>query len=356
MKIRETNNESRIQLIDFFRGLVIFDMILVHFSGYLPLIVSKIVSYTDIAMEGFLFLTGFMLGRHYFPNYIKDRYAVTKRLLKKTAKIFVIQYIFILTINLPLYYLLFDKIRQKEKLLLFFLKSIFFLNQIGLIHILPTFIPLLLISPIILYFFSKKHSRILFLCSIGLFAIGNKYPYALNLGTRTIFPVILWQIYFIAGCILGREAFLKNRIGPDNAKKYLYGAAIVLFFAMFIRHGKIIPPTLTSKFPLNAMGLFYGASIMFFIYTATLTFWNILCKNKFLVQSLSLFGRNSLLVFFIHVYTAYSIVMISKYYANNYLNCILGISSIFFIFIVIKKYEDSKKLETFPLLIKSVFS
>lgn len=332
---------NRNQIIDFFRGIAILDMIIVHFSDYFPLPIAKVISYTDIAIEGFILLTGFMIGYHYYPKYFQDRNRVIKRLLSRTLQILIVQYIFILTINLPFYYTIFNEIRQTEPLFIFVVKSMFFLNQIGLIHILPTFIPLFLISPIILYTFSRNYSHLVLLISICLFVIGNKYPYILDFGDKTIFPFILWQIYFVAGCYLGIKAQVYKKISPGHINKYFYASIILFLTTMLIKHAKIIPPALTSKFPLNALGLLYGASILFIIYTFTLKYWNVfLNRIKIIYYYIPLLGRYSLFTFVLHVYTAKSILLINQFLnINIYLNYFFILLSIIFIYAIIHLYE-----------------
>ena len=346
---------NRNQIIDFFRGIAIIDMIIVHFSNYLPLQISKIISYTDIAVEGFILLTGFMVGYHYYPKYTQDKGIVIKRLLNRTLQILIIHYIFIFTINLPFYYILYNEIRNAEPLFTFLIKSMFFLNQIGIIHILPTFIPLFLISPILLFAFSRNYSYLVFFASICLFAIGNKYPYILDFGDKTIFPFILWQIYFTAGCYLGIKAQIYKKISPEHINKYLYASIIFLLTAMLIKHAKIISPTLTSKFPLNVLGVLYGASILFIIYTFTLKYWHRLKTIKLCDYYIPLIGRYSLLTFVIHVYTAKSIFLINQFLKINiYLNYFFILLSMIFLYAIIYLYEGRNLKEKRKEMVKIV--
>lgn len=337
--------KNRNQIIDCFRGILIFDMILVHFSGYFPVFLQKCLSYTDIAMEGFVLLAGFMIGQHYYGRYIEDRNKVTQRLLVRALQILLIQYALIFTINLPLYFVIYEKIRRTELVSTFLLKSMLFLNQIGLIHIPPTFIPLLLISPVILYLFSKKLDFVAICGSILIFVIGNKYPYALDLGDKTIFPFILWQIYFMGGCFLGKAAYQKGKISPKKINNYFFVSLLIFLVAMFIKHGKVIAPSLTSKFPLNALGLLYGASLLFVIYTFTLKYWHVLLgKIRAFNYYLPFFGRHSLLIFVVHVYIAKTIGVINySFDLNPLLNYFLILLSFVGIWKIICLYEGREK-------------
>lgn len=328
---------------------MILDMILVHFNGYFPVFVGKVIGYTDIAMEGFVMLAGFMVGHHYYPRYLQDRKRITVRLFYRAFQILLIQYILIFTINLPLYYILYEKIRQTESLPLFLVKSMLFLNQIGLMHILPTFIPLFLISPAILYLIGKNLTPLLVVCSISLFVLGNKYPYALDLGDKTIFPFILWQIYFVAGCILGENANVKGTILPNNINKYFYLSIPILFAANFMMHAKIFPIPIIAKFPLNALGLLYGSSFLFAIYTFTLKYWQVVREIRLFSYYIPLFGRHSLLAFVLHVYTAKGIAVVGHFNGNTYLDYLLMLSSVIMIYKILSLYEARVRISPFYL-------
>jgi hypothetical protein len=325
---------NREEIIDFFRGLAILDMILVHFLIYFPNPIRKIISYTDVAIEGFILLFGFMIGGHYYAKYLKDKKEVIKRLFHRIIQILIIQYIFIITINLPAYYLINESFKKNDSIGIFVLKSTIFWNQIGIIHILPTFIPFLMISPLIHFVFKKNLINILIILSIVLFIVGNKYPYLLNYGDKTIFPVILWQIYFVLGCWLGYYAHIYKRLTPKNLKTYLYISIMFLCTMMLVKHAKYISPLLTSKFPLNTLGFLYGSSILLFIYVITIKFWENIIRPSILKSIICLFGRQSLFIFVLHVYTAYCIVFINKYYQNDKFNLVMAASSVIFIYFI----------------------
>ena len=176
-----------------------------------------------------------------------------------------------------------------------------------------------------------------------------------ELGDKTIFPFILWQIYFVGGCFLGKETYQKQKISPQNISNWFLISIPILFLAMFIKHGKMIPPTLTSKFPLNALGLFYGTAILIVIYTFTLKYWGLfLGKIKLFNSYVPTFGRNSLLAFVIHVYTAKIILVLNSFYnLNYYTNFLLIAVSIILIYLIIKFHEGQKAGKT--ILAQGIF-
>jgi len=132
---------------------------------------------------------------------------------------------------------------------------------------------------------------------------------------------------------------------------------LLLLSAMFIKHGKVIPASLTSKFPLNALGLLYGSSILFATYAFILRYWDIFLKKIVLFSYyLPLFGRHSLLVFVLHVYTAKVILFINhSYNVNTHLNYLLISLSVMAIFKIVHYYETTEKRNYLYLLLDRLF-
>lgn len=294
---------------------------IVHYSNYLTRwdesgISSKIINYSDIAIEGFIFLFGFMIGNVYYPKFLSDPKVVIDRLLKRTLHIIYIHYLMIITISLPLAFFLGNKITHDYGFWSYLLKSSLFLTQPPLLHILPTFIPLLLLSILILFLLKKSWEILIILISIFAFSIGCMNPYIFSIGEKTIFPVILWQIYFVVGIIFGKNSFK----GRDKEKTYQWEKhflfSVITFVAIssfiyFKNHGCGLfvnifgkAPIFMSKFPLNFSGLLYRGSILYVLISIIFFFWGKISQVSFAVHSVILMGRNSLTTFVIHIYFA----------------------------------------------------
>jgi hypothetical protein len=349
MKI--VQDKQRDSIIDFLRGLIILDMIFVHYSVYFPKTISKVINYHDVAMEGFLLLSGLMIGRHYLPQFLTDRIKVTKKLINRALKLVAIQYILIITISYP-HYLIINGGAEANTSVNFLLESFLFYNQIGLMHILPTFIPLFIVSPLILFQLSTKYDWLVLFISLVLFYIGQANPYVFSYGDKTIFPVILWQIYFIIGCYLGKMSYEKYQIIPENTKMWLLISFIFISVSLCFKHSSTISKLLTefkiyysieiSKFPLNLYGLFFGLSVLFFIFMITAKFWPYIKKNMF-TNIIALFGKHSLLVFVIHVYFAKTIDIVKSTFTNSFMAIYLLICfNIIISYLVTTKYESEK--------------
>lgn len=298
---------GRIDAIDFLRGVAIIDMTLSHFSSYLPSPLSKIVSYTDIAMPLFVLLSGFMIGQHYFPRFQRDPAGVTRRLLTRALQILVIQYIIIATVNVPLHLIGFGSVGRDEPLWLFTLKSAALLNQVGIVHVLPTFIPLFLVSPLILFLFKTNREWLVILSSAALFAVGHFSPHLLDLGDPTVFPFLVIQIYFVAGCLWGKAAQAAGSIAPRKLAPWLAGSGACLALVFFVRRVGILPDRLVSAHPLNFFGLCFQVPILATLVLGTVQCWRVIRAVPFLYAWMGILGRHALLAFVLHLYCAKAI-------------------------------------------------
>jgi hypothetical protein len=250
----------------------------------------------------------------------------------------------IITISLPMAVFIGKEFTRGESTKLFIAKSFMFLNQVGLLHILPTFIPLLLLSIPVLYMLKNGCVVFVVVISLILFVIGNMGPYVLTIGDKAVFPIILWQIIFIIGVLLGKKSYEMNKIMPDNMFPHIIIASIIFISATFIYHGHHLLPALAalkseyhfhvSKYPLNYLGMLYHGSIVYFIYCITVLSWKHIIRLKVVHHVIMLFGRYSMQVFIIHVYYAYAIVWI-QYFVSHHASIPIAIIVLNFVTTVI---------------------
>jgi hypothetical protein len=306
--------EKRGSLIDILRGVSILDMMLVHYSGLLALpgAVSKIIGYTDFAMEGFVTLSGFVVGKYYYGKFLDNEIEVIKRLLVRCYEILRIQYLMVLTISAPLAIIMGHAVTGEQSFKQFMVKSLLFLNQVPLFHILPAFIPLFLIAIPVLWLMRHGLDWVVGFGSLSAFLIGNWNPYLVSIGDKAIFPVILWQIYFVIGMFLGRESHLGTKVLGGNITAH-FAVALSLFIATSLLYfGHQIHPLIggikakygleVSKFPLNGLGLLYRGSILYVGYCIFSVLLAGKGRNLKAVRYTELLGKHSLLIFVIHVY------------------------------------------------------
>lgn len=350
-------DKARNRIIDFLRGIVIIDMMLVHYSEYFNFIggipISKLINYSDIAIEGFILLSGFMIGNYYYERFTQDRASVVRRLLSRAFIILGIHYLMIITISLPLAAIVGTVETKSLTFSEYAIQSLLLLNQVPLLHILPTFIPLFLLAIPILYLLEKGHDFMVMAASILFFTIGNFYPYLLSPGDKTIFPVILWQIYFVAGITIGKKLFIKKDKLPINILPYLITALIIFIPAFIIYHGHhFYAPVadlreaygiVVRKFPLNYWGLLYHGCLLLMLCCLTVMFWKHITCFTMTTGIITLFGRHSLFAFIIHVYFAKSLVITDYLYGNPFpLPQVIILVNFFVTVFVLRNLESNK--------------
>lgn len=347
--MRKSNSENattkRIEVIDFLRGLAIFQMIIFHYPQFYPLVVEKLFHYAETGLPIFLLLAGFMIGYHYFPRYLRDRRKTTRQLWSRAVKILAIHYIIIATVNTSLYLIGHGSIDRSEPLWLFLLKSAAFMNQIGIIHILPTFIPLFIVSPFILFLFKAKLDWLIYVLSAAIFALGNFSPYLFDLGEPTIFPAIVFQVYFVAGCAWGKAAYNSGSLAPRGLNGWLIASCAGLVTTMSLMHGKIIPGHLVSTHPLNIFGLIYKAPIITTTVLGAMRFWRAIKASPF-YSPICLYGRHALLAFAVHVYWAKAVTMLNFFFAvPMVINYLLILANIGVGLLVLNRYEKHDRTQ-----------
>ena len=291
-------------------------------------------------MALFLLSSGFMVGWHYFPGYLRDPGRTTRRLWRRALQIILIQYIIIATVNIPLHLIGYGSVGRGEPLWLFLLKSATFTNQIGIVHVLPTFIPMFLLSPFILFLFKKKLDWLLYISSAAFFAVGNFSPYLLDVGDPAIFPFLVIQIYFVAGCVWGKAASASGRVAPRNPGRCLIASCAGLAVTMTLLHGKIFPGRFVSTHPLNIFGLIYQAPIIMTLVFGTMRFWRVIRAIPFLYSWTALFGRHALLAFVLHLYCAKAVGVFNSFVAVPvYFNFVSILATAAVVIILLDRYE-----------------
>ncbi len=336
----ESSTAGRIEVVDFLRGFAIIEMVVSHFSSCFPRILEKLVNYTETAMALFVLLAGFMIGRHYYASYLRDQRRTTRRLWGRALQILVIQYVIIVTVNVPLHLIGYGSVGREEPMWLFLFKSAAFLNQIGVVHILPVFIPLFLASPFILFLLKARLDWLLFVSSVIIFTVGNFSPHLFDLGDPEIFPVLVIQIYFVAGCAWGKVAYTRARIGPRAPNGWLIASCAGLVTTMVLLHGKIFPERLVVTHPLNVFGFLYQATIITTILLGTMRFWPLI-RSMFFYPWIALLGRHALLAFVLHLYCVKAIGVLNFFVAvPGFLNYLLMPASIALAIFVLDRYES----------------
>ncbi|MEI9475116.1 MAG: acyltransferase family protein [Deltaproteobacteria bacterium] len=355
------NGEERNKLIDVYRGVVILDMILLHFSQLFPKEnwLQIFLNNVDFAVEGFIFISGFLVGRHYYCRFVLNEKKVTKKMLFRAFRLLIIQYFIIITISIPYYF--FFELKNVREVTVFAIQSFCFLNQVPVIHILPTFIPLFLISPILLLLLQYKLDYVLAILSLCLFMLGSNNIIRLGIGEEAVFPFLLWQIFFVFGCLWGK---LSLKVNDLDKKKLICWSIIFLGISILMKYGgyfnyihelKSSLNIYPKKFPLNIYGAVYGGSFLLFLYMIITAMWGVISRYNVILNFLGSMGKNSFVVFVVHVYFYYLLRSFTQLQINNYFICILSLISIYLIYKFCIRIEAMRRQGEMHKLYKLAF-
>ena len=348
----QSQGRERLEGIDFLRGIAIVEMVSTHYANYFPPVLAKSIEYTETAMPLFVLLAGVIVGWGY-RKFERDPRGQTWTVWRRALRVLVIQYLMILTLGVPLYWLGMPGVGDGQSLGEFLFRSMFFLNQIGLLHILPTFIPLFAISPAILFALSRGWDGVLLLISIALFCVGHFHPHLLDLGQPTIFPFILFQLYFVIGCLLGKVTRQQDALPPVRPQRWALASLGLLVTSMLLVHGKIVPVHLISTHPLNFFGLIYELPLVATVWLVSLAALPNL-KRIWGFGWITRFGRHALLAFVIHVYLAKALTVLN-YLAlpPPWINYVLILLSILTMNAIVKRYELGRSKTTVPIWVRA---
>lgn len=334
-------------MVDFVRGLALLDMMLVHYSPWLDCLsrfsIPKLISYSDFAVEGFVLLAGFVVGSRYLDLFLVDQRSVIVKLVRRVCGIVGLQWVMVLTLSLPVAAIVGSALTKSDTLTVFVVKSVLFLNQVPLLHILPAFLPLFLLAIPVLFLLRSGHEYIVGVGSIALFAVGNWYPHLpWELWENAIFPPLLWQVYFVIGILVGKHEDMVRRILKQYGQLFLGLAIAILIVMLFVDHGHHVSSWWSNvqlrynlavrKFPLNYLGLFYHGSFLLAIVAISNVGWRWLKTHPFVLNPIMSLGRNSLVLFIVHVYIGFVVMyVLGKSWPIAFLAIILNVAGAFFL-------------------------
>jgi hypothetical protein len=311
----------RDQRIDFWRGLCLIDMVLVHLyyenvrmGEHLGKFLGE---YTRFAAGGFVFVAGLAIGVIFLPKarQPRQRWHTYRRLWARSMRILGWQYIVAITwVDLMVWrgthssvegmgQLLFDVVRFREG---------------G--DLLPLYVMLIALAPLLLEVCRRSRGWMaLGAASIAIFIFGRFHPYALSVDPQGNFPPLLWQLVFICGLIAGN--FIKRYDSLSvRAKTMICCAAWALFGFMFwcewwSELGWPACPIrpMFAKVPLTTAEFFRYLGLTGGLLTSTDLAWKWLSHTRIASFAATL-GRSTLPVFVAHTF----LIEFSGWLADKY--------------------------------------
>jgi len=304
-----SQSPSRDQRLDFWRGLCLIDMVLVHlyyqnvqFGDFLGQFLGN---YTRFAAGGFIFVSGLSIGVIFWPRVQDDRRRTStyKSLWRRSVYILGVHY---LSAMVLIAMEIVRGLRGNFNNPLAILQDVFLLREGG--DLLPFYVMMIALSPFLMQAFRLKWGWLgVLIASVSFFIYGLWHPWTFAPAQHLTFPPILWQMIFILGLLLGWAWPKYNAL--TNAKKTMIATLswfiTATLFVMEYGYQWGMPQLslgLTfAKVPLSAPETLRYLSITLALITTTDVLWphiSDLSAAAF-VQTL---GRKSLPVYVLHLW------------------------------------------------------
>jgi hypothetical protein len=349
--------------VDFFRGIVMFILIVIHIEIFS---IYNFIAWERVGLisggEGFVILSGFVIGMVYrskiskngwkdsilalfdraFQLYKVNIFIILSIFLLSKTNIFDFKYVmtFIDHANHEVYNLYPSNIDD----IMFFIYQVLTL-KVGphQTQILGLYVFLLIFSPIALFFYHHNRWKMFIIISWIIYFINYAHGHNLKITGCQFengFPLLTWQVIYFNGMCFG---YYKKELSNffEKNQKYILSIVIPVFFIFFFIAQNTTNPLIPSflkigiipqetfnlmykkYFLKNTLGFFRIVNYFFalvFGFWFLSKFWNKI--YKYFGWYFIPIGQNSLYVFIIHVYI---VMLVSNFipfgFDNiNYLN------------------------------------
>src|SRR5450432_2704059 len=298
--------------LDFWRGLCIVDMVLIHMLevGLRTDSLTRTIlyDYVRFAAGGFVFMAGVCVGAIHLRKIhnAAGRRKVYLGLLRRSGFVLCVHYL------AEFSYLLLCPLRGERLDLIYNFRQIVLLRQ-GY-DLLPFYVLMLALCPLLLELMRRGFWWIVAAASFIAFAIGSRYPWADDLRfpiTQHFLP-LLWQMIFVLGLFGGALLPRFDRLNHLAKARIAAGSWIGLILLLAIRDqwlGISIPLNF-AKVPLSlGEALRYVLSTLAIITTTDL-FWRWIEPLRFR-SFINRLGRRSLGTFVLHIWIVGWVVKLS---------------------------------------------
>ena len=308
--------------LDFWRGLCLLDMVLVHsiMLGNLPCAPWAWMwgaEYTRFAAGGFVFIAGLSVGAIYLPRLLKPggRWTTYKRVWQRAGYVLLVHYAS--TLVWPLYWAL--RVDAPPPSVGPMLRDVLLLRYGH--DLLPFYVVMLGLTPLMLAWMGRPgrmgwRGWTLAALSVRIFAFGTEYPDAIRLPLQETFTLTLWQLFFVAGLLVGANLKRYDAL-PPVAKRafttFFCGGTLLL---SVLAYGKFFGLTLPvrpefTKWPMTGWEAARYLFISCAIFTASDLAWRWVGRWR-LTTFTERLGRKSLAVFVTHMFFVWNLTSWAK--------------------------------------------
>jgi hypothetical protein len=216
--------------LDFWRGLCLIDMVVVHLLvqgleiGHYPHAILG--EYTRFAAGGFIFIAGLSVGRIFLPRAYDNttRAATYQKLLRRAFYILCVHYL------ATLGFMVFSPLRGEPLPPIHRLVMDIILLREGY-DLLPFYVVMLAAAPLMVESIRRGFGWLLAVASVALFAWGRHDPSIGFVPIQQTFFVVLWQAVFVAGLLFGAALPAYDKLAA-RWKTALASTAVALTVAL----------------------------------------------------------------------------------------------------------------------------
>ncbi|HEV7302103.1 MAG TPA: OpgC domain-containing protein [Tepidisphaeraceae bacterium] len=291
--------------LDFWRGLCLVDMVVVHLLvqglqiGHYPHAI--VGEYLRFAAGGFIFVAGMGVGRIFLPKAsdVAQRGGAYRSLLARAFYILCVHY------TATLGFMVFAIVRDDPLPPVWVLMRDIVLLRDGY-DLLPFYVVMIALSPVLLEAIRRGWGVAVAVGSVALFLWGQQHYFIELIPIQQTFFVVLWQAIFVAGLLAG-AAFPRYDALRPAAKVAIAsgatGAALCLsVFAFGWHFGMPKPGWLWfMKVPLSGGEALRYVAFIVAIITVTDVLWRFIGGTA-VAEFIARLGRRSLAMYVAHVF------------------------------------------------------
>lgn len=307
--------------LDFWRGLCLIDMVLVHLVGFEmqfgDFLDTALADYTRFAAGGFVFLSGLCIGMIFLPRVLAaedsaGRWAVYRRIWRRSFKILLVQ--FVATIALILLTVPADRHAMLARPLHFAFDLLRFRKGNDL---LLMYVGMLGVTPLVLELLRHRLWAFVAASSALVFALGTMAPWRVAFVPHGEFPIVLWQAVFITGVLFTQPLQAFDR-APRRYKAVALGLTVIALAIVLqsayarewgVRH-TLLHLTF-SKIPLSLGEMLRYILMTLLIMLVSNAAWGQLGGTR-AAAFICLLGRNSLFVYVAHLFVQEGVATLAE--------------------------------------------
>lgn len=314
-----SNVGTRDHRLDFWRGLCLVDMLLVHLIHQGMSLGHRadlwVGEYTRFAAGGFVFIAGLSIGRIFLPK-VQDpekRWATYKALWKRSAVILGVHYV--AEIGFLLMWPMFGGVAFRP-LWAPIWQILTFRHGYDL---LPFYVVMVALAPGMLELMRRRRWWVMALGSLAVFYVSHHYrSWTVRLPIQQAFFPSLWQVIFVAGMLGGLALPQYDRLSR-RAKAGVFATAVAAHVVLFVAYygpnfgWRLYLPMAFQKVPLTTGEVLRYLTLIAALMGGTDLLWKRVLADGVGAKFCELLGRNSLAIYVFHVWAVQVLIRVAAW-------------------------------------------